>query len=106
MALAVRGSRQIVVDGVTYHWKVRRKPTYTQMLGDSNLTFAVERPDVSGHVLMVDTGQVRADAALFPDYDAAVTPSRVAEAIRAALVAGWAPEKPGSPFWASSSQGE
>ena len=106
MALAVKGSRPIVVDGVAYRWKVRRKSSYTQMLGHSNLTFAVERPGVSGQVLMVDTGRIRADAALFPDYDAAVTPSRVAEAIRAALVAGWAPEKPGSPFWASSPQSE
>jgi hypothetical protein len=104
MALAVRGSRQIVVDGVAYRWKVRRRPSYAQLLGDSNLTFAVERRGGSGQVLVVDTGQVRADAALFPDRDAAVTPSRVAEAIRAALAAGWSPEKPGSPFRVSSPQ--
>ena len=58
MALGVKGSRPIVVDGVAYRWKVRRKPSYGQLLGDSNLVFAVELSDVvSGQVLVVDTGR-------------------------------------------------
>jgi hypothetical protein len=102
VALTTKGSRPIVVDGVAYRWNVRRKPSYGQLLGESNLVFAVERSDVSGQVLVVDTGQVRADSALSPDESATVTPARVAGAIRSALAAGWTPAKPGSPFLAAS----
>jgi hypothetical protein len=102
VALNTKGSRPLVVDGVAYRWNVRRKPSYGQLLGESNLVFAVQRSDVSGQVLVVDTGQVRSDAALGADENAAVTPSRVVSAIRSALVAGWTPDKPGSPFLATS----
>ena len=102
MALNTKGSRAVVVDEVTYRWSVRRKPSYGQLLGEANLVFAVELPDVPGQMLVVDTGQVRADAALLADESAAVTPSRVACAIRLALAAGWTPDKPGSPFLATS----
>ena len=98
VALTTKGSRPVVVDGVTYRWNVRRKPSYTQMLGHSNLTFGVQRADASGQVLVVDTGQVRPDAAMSADTSAVVTPSRVASAIRSALAAGWTPDKPGPPF--------
>ncbi len=64
VALNTKGSRPLVVDGVAYRWNVRRKPSYGQLLGESNLVFAVERSDVSGQVLVVDTGQLRPDAAL------------------------------------------
>src|SRR5690349_21287928 len=74
VALGAKGSRSIVVDGLPYRWKVRHKPSYAQLLGNSDLVFAVERSDISGQVLVVDTGQVRADAALLPDSAAAVTP--------------------------------
>jgi hypothetical protein len=42
VALVRKGCRQIVVDGVTYRWHVRRKPTYSQGNGWTPLTFAVE----------------------------------------------------------------
>jgi hypothetical protein len=78
--------------------KVRRKPSYGQLLGDWDLVFGVERSDVvSGEVLVVDTGQVRAHA-LVPSETAAVTPARVAKAIQSALAAGWTADAPRAPF--------
>jgi len=55
MALVRKGSRRIDVDGVTYRWRVRRKPTYEQGLCRSPLTYAVERADIAGSALIVTT---------------------------------------------------
>ena len=46
MALTKKGSRSIVVDGVSYRWLVRRKPTYDQFVLRSRLLLAAERADV------------------------------------------------------------
>ncbi|SCK10016.1 hypothetical protein YUWDRAFT_00455 [Streptomyces sp. AmelKG-D3] len=42
MALIRKGSRQIVVDGTAYRWRLRGRPTYFQGLAWSPCTFAVE----------------------------------------------------------------
>jgi hypothetical protein len=60
MTLPRKGSRLITVDGTVYRWAVRPKPTYSQGLG-ATMTFAVEP----------------------------VRPAEVAEAVRAALEAGF-----------------
>ncbi|MEH0829250.1 MULTISPECIES: hypothetical protein [unclassified Micromonospora] len=98
MALNKRGSRPIVVDGNRYRWLVRRKPTYSQGLTWSPLSFAVERADLPDcATLVVQLASPRPDnwinAAASP-----VLPSVVASAIRQALERGWQPERPGSPF--------
>ena len=53
MALVKKGSRLITVDGVGYRWRVRGRPTYSQGIGQTGLTFAVERVDLKGSVLVV-----------------------------------------------------
>jgi len=98
VALNKRGSRPIVVDGNRYCWLVRRKPTYSQGLTWSPLSFAVERADLAGcATLVVRLASPRPDnwmnAVASP-----VLPSLVASAIRQGLERGWQPERPGSPF--------
>jgi hypothetical protein len=66
MALAKRGPRRIVVDGVTYRWRLRGKPTYDQALCWSPCTYAVEHAGRPGSTLVVTTnlpGGCQADCA-------------------------------------------
>ena len=37
-----KGSRTLVVDGHSYRWMIRSRPTYAQALGEFPLRFAVE----------------------------------------------------------------
>ncbi|MDG4772705.1 hypothetical protein [Solwaraspora sp. WMMD792] len=98
MAVVKRGSRPIVVDGCRYRWTVRRKPTYRQALAWAPLTFAVERVDPPGRAILV----VRVASAHPGNWVHAeatpVRPAMVATTIRQALVRGWQPDLPGSPF--------
>ena len=57
MTLMKKGSRLIVVDDVTYRWRVRGKPTYCQGLGWSPLTYAVELAADPGTTLVVKTSR-------------------------------------------------
>ncbi|MFG3684170.1 hypothetical protein ACGF5H_29140 [Micromonospora chalcea] len=106
MALNKRGSRSIVVGGDRYRWLVRRKPTYSQGLVWSPLSFAVEWADLADcATLVVRLASPRPDnwmsAAASP-----VLPSLVASAIVQALERGWQPERPGSPFVLDLGAGE
>ncbi len=104
MALVKKGSRTIVVDGVTYRWRLRKRPTYSQGLVWSPCTFAVEHVDGSGRTLVVRTNRPHAGnwAGGTPE---AVVPSVVAGAIQLALRRGWKPTRPGSPFLLDLSEG-
>lgn len=104
MALAKKGSRHITVDGITYRWRIRRRPTYSQALAWSPLTYAVEHGDSSGTVLMVTTNQPHPSNWLVAP-GSPVLPSDVADSIRTARAQGWNPEKPGPPFHLDQSEG-
>ncbi|MFF2568954.1 hypothetical protein [Streptomyces sp. NPDC058084] len=97
MALAKKGSRLITVDGTTYRWRLRGRPTYTQGLVHSPLTYAVERANDPGTTLVVTTDRAHPSNWLGTP-SAPVLPSQVADTIRTALIEGWTPESPGSPF--------
>lgn len=97
MPLTKKGSRRIVVDGVDYRWSVRRKPTYSQVIGESTQTFAVQRTESDGQVLLAVTRDLRPDSPMAMT-SVAVTPSQVAAAIRTAVEAGWDPTVVGPPF--------
>ncbi|MFI1521089.1 hypothetical protein [Kitasatospora cineracea] len=96
MALAKKGSRRIVVDGVEYRWRVSSK----HWCCDSDprpLGYAVEHAARPGTTLVVDTGR----PAVFPPEavsDQLVLPAEVAAGIRAALADGWTPDADGPPF--------
>jgi hypothetical protein len=98
MAICKKGARRIVVDGQTYLWSVRRKPTYSQGLAESNLTGAVQldSPD-AGSVLVIDAGQPRPDNWM-GRTERTITPAEVSRCIREAQNAGWRPEVSGRPF--------
>jgi hypothetical protein len=96
MAMRKAGSRPLVVDGQRYRWRVRRSPTYSQGAYATALTFSVEREDGSS-VLLVRTAGPRPDNWLNRP-GSLVTPAVVADAIRAALGAGWRPMEPGPAF--------
>ncbi|WP_078901587.1 hypothetical protein [Actinacidiphila yeochonensis] len=96
MALNRRGSRSVVVDGLPYRWRLRRKPTYSQGLCWSPCTYAVERADRPGAVLVVTTDQPRMGNWMGREGQP-VLPADVVRSIRTALARGWTPERPGSP---------
>ncbi|MGW6356959.1 hypothetical protein ACWFR5_17770 [Streptomyces sp. NPDC055092] len=104
MALVKKGSRHITVDGIAYRWRLRRRPTYSQALVWSPLTYAVELADSPGSTLVVTTSQPHPSNWLI-ESASAVAPSAVADGIRNARISGWVPEKPGSPFHLDQSEG-
>lgn len=97
MALVKKGSRLITIDGVTYRWRVRGRPTYAQGLCGRPLTVAVEQVDYKGRVLLVGMPQDHPSnwigGSALP-----VLPSAVAAIVRKALAEGWQPTKPGTAF--------
>lgn len=96
MALTSRGSRRIVVDGTVYRWRIRRKPSYSQGLAETPLTYAIDQPDSGGTVLVVKTDQPHPDN-WFNRPTTPITPADVANDIRTALTQGWSPSRPGKP---------
>ncbi|MGW1544196.1 hypothetical protein ACWCPM_28830 [Streptomyces sp. NPDC002309] len=104
MALGRKGSRRIVVGGTTYRWRLRRRPTYSQAIGWSPCTYAVEHAEHPGTTLVVTTDQPHTGNWLgLPGSP--VPPSDVADAIDAALRQGWVPTRTGSPFHLDQSAG-
>ncbi|MFD3688339.1 hypothetical protein ACFWTE_26365 [Nocardiopsis sp. NPDC058631] len=97
MALVRKGSRRISVDDTAYRWRVRRRATYSQGLGESPMTFAAELADGPGRVLVVATRHPRPDNCFRRGAAVPVTPAVVASAIRQAREEGWSPSSPGSP---------
>ncbi|MFJ9570003.1 hypothetical protein [Streptomyces bacillaris] len=97
MALIRKGSRQIVVDGTAYRWRLRGQPTYFQGLAWSPCKFAVEHANPPGMTLVVTTNQPH-PSNWFGHEATPVLPSGVTQAVRLALRGGWNPMAPGTPF--------
>jgi hypothetical protein len=97
VALTRKGSRDIVVDGDTYRWRIRHKPSYSQGNGWTPLTFAVEDAAAPGTTLVVRTGQPHPGNWLGLPA-APIHPADVARAIRIARDRSWTPLANGSPF--------
>ncbi|MEU6278672.1 hypothetical protein ABZ871_40765 [Streptomyces populi] len=104
MALVKKGSRLINVDGTTYRWRLRGRPTYDQGLARSPLTYAVEHADAPGSTLVVTTNQPH-PSNWFGTQGSPILPGQVADSIRTALTDGWTPANPGSPFHLDQSGG-
>lgn len=97
MSLARKRARLITVDGVTYRWTLRRRPTYNHGMNWGSLTYAVECNEPRGSVLVVDTG--RAHPGNWVSVESVpVLPGEVAEGIRRAIALGWEPTREGKPF--------
>ncbi|HET9967853.1 MAG TPA: hypothetical protein VFQ68_06415 [Streptosporangiaceae bacterium] len=106
MALAVKGSRLITVDGIVYRWRMRRNPAYGQECLGSPLTFAVELAGARGTVLAVTVPDVSHPASLIAGSSLIVRPALVEAVIRTALGQGWEPAAPGAPFRLSLTSGD
>ena len=97
MAILKKGSRFLQVDGITYRWRVRNRPTYCQANTWTPLVLAVERADSRGAKLVVKMPQAHPGNWMQAPI-VAVVPSDVAGSIRSALAAGWCPDIPGKSF--------
>jgi hypothetical protein len=97
MAIRKTGSRRIVVDGIEYRWRVRRKSTYIQAAFACSFVVSVQVAEASGQVLHVTAGARPDNWTQTPGE--VVTPAPLAATIRAALKAGWKPAEPGSAFY-------
>jgi hypothetical protein len=97
MTLGTKRSRLITVDGVRYRWKVRHRPTYSQANDWTPLTFAVERAEDPGCVLVVSMPSAHpGNWMLMPSI--AIRPAVVATSVRNAIVRGWVPVHKGPVF--------
>ena len=102
MATRRTGSRQIVVDGTAYWWRIRHRATYSQIdYGVGKLHVAIERAEGSGALLVLRTDRPHphdiATVRVIP-----VRPSDVADWIRRAIAAGWSPATSGPHFFATA----
>lgn len=97
MAMPKKGSRLITVDGTDFCWRVSHRPTYSQGNSWSPLTFAVERAEEPGGVLVVSLPCARPDN-WSGERTIAVRPVLVAGCVRRALDQGWDPGQPGPGF--------
>ncbi|NXY94760.1 hypothetical protein HYE82_10220 [Streptomyces sp. BR123] len=104
MALVKKGSRLITVDGITYRWRLRGRPTYDQGLATSPLAYAVEHAETAGTTLVITTNRPHPGNWLGTP-GSPVLPAHVADSIRTALTDGWTPTRPGSPFRFDQSAG-
>ena len=92
MSLPKKGSRTIEVEGSTYPWRIRKKPTYSQMLGWSSMLVGIQRIEpLAVSVLVVNCAISRSDNALSP-HQTGITPVIVRDMIGEAIKAGWRPE--------------
>lgn len=97
MAIPNKGSRQIVVEGTIYRWRVRHKPTYSQANAWTNFVLAVEQAEARGSTLLVDLSQAH-PGNWMGEPVVPVLPSDVELCIRKALTAGWRPSERGKSF--------
>ncbi|MEV0202694.1 hypothetical protein [Nonomuraea sp. NPDC050691] len=97
MAMPKKGSRPITVDGIAFRWRVSHRPTYSADKSWSPLTFAVERAEGPGSVLVVSLPCARPDN-WSGERTIAIRPVLVAGCIRRALEQGWKSGRPGPTF--------
>ena len=98
MAMRKTGSRRLVVDGVAYRWRIRKRATYGQSgYGCGTLNVAVELAEAPGSVLVLHTDRPH-PADWGTKHVVAVCPSDVVVWVREALTAGWLPPHPGPQF--------
>jgi hypothetical protein len=97
MTIPRTGSRQLVVDGVAYRWRVRSRPTYAQALAQSGLTVAIQVSNGGGRALHLRLPAARVDNWLHaPGY--VVMPRDIERWIRFAMSQGWVPTVKGHPL--------
>ncbi|WP_086933395.1 hypothetical protein [Agarilytica rhodophyticola] len=97
MSLPRKGSRVINVEGISYRWLVRARPTYTQACQDGYMVAAVEQENVKGSTLSIKFKWQRPDVAI-NIHPNSVTPKLVESCIKSAISEGWRRSEPGPTF--------
>ena len=97
MSIPQKGSCRIVVDSTKYRWMIRPRPTYSQVLAQNNMSFAVELEHGARTTLLVCLNSARPDNWMCAEASI-VSPSLVERAVRKALALVWYPAAPGSTF--------
>lgn len=98
MAVRRKGSRRIVIDGVTYLWRFRGRPTQAQEDGWPGVAVLVSREDCRSASLLLAFPQRFHLSGPLAETSQPVLPADVARGVRAALVAGWRADEPGPQF--------
>jgi hypothetical protein len=96
VAISKKYSRRIVVDGVAYRWRIPPEVEYDQTAHDGHLIINVWLEEGAGQTLRLLGGLHPTRQQAAPNV--VVTPRRVADAIRAAVRAGWTPTTPNRTF--------
>lgn len=97
MTIARKGRRPIIVDGISCRWSVRSRPTYSQGLAQSPLSFAVVNEETPSSTLVVSMATSRPDNWMHQP-GVPVTPVIVERAIRKAISGGWRAHQDGKNF--------
>src|SRR5262245_51742092 len=99
VAVSKKGSRRIVVDGVTYMWRFPRRQTQSQEDGWPGVMVTVNREDCrEASLLIAFPNRFHLSGPVGQEPPRPILPSDVAAGIRAALVAGWVSDQPGKQF--------
>lgn len=106
MAIPIKGSRRIQVNGNDYLWYIRRKGTSCQLdYGNGCLHVAVSMADRQGAILVIETDKPHPDDYVSRRPVVPITPADIREWIIAALALGWQPAQPGKPFYSVMDDG-
>lgn len=99
MAVRKKGSRRIVVDGVTYLWRFPRRQTHDQEDGWPGVMVTVSREDArQASLLLAFPHRFHLSGPVGQNPPRPVLPSDVAAGVRAAIAAGWVSDQPGKQF--------
>lgn len=98
MSLPKKGLRKIVVAGTTYEWSIRKQPTTSQKMRESNMTMAVQlKTESDSSLLSVNFVIPRPDNSEVK-HQTGINPKLVKIVIESALEAGWIPDQKGPTF--------
>ncbi|OJJ19612.1 hypothetical protein BKI52_22665 [marine bacterium AO1-C] len=98
MAISKKRTREIVINGEVFLWKIRKKPTYCQEMGWTNMLIAVQHLDYEqGRSLIINLPYAR-PGNIDGHETIQVTPALVRSYIQDAIACGWAYNEPGVPY--------
>lgn len=97
MTIPKRGTRRVRFGETYYDWRIRKKPTDSQLVGDTPMLLAIQASEDVPRCVLVVKVCTRPDNLRFP-HQTAVVPGQVRDMIRLALAAGWKPLVAGPQF--------
>ncbi|QLQ31494.1 MAG: hypothetical protein HZT40_07690 [Candidatus Thiothrix singaporensis] len=98
MSIPKKGSRALIIKGVSYRWRIRQKPTYCEGTFISGFSIAVERVDQPSQCILLLKSDFPRPDNWFTQVSQSITPKMIAASIEEALIHGWQPENAGSAF--------